>query len=154
MGSAKNIDTPELATTYQGTVYPWHCDHMGHMNVMWYVSKFDEANWQLFATLGMTPAYIRENERGMAAVEQQLYYKRELLAGDLVTIRSGILEMREKVMHFVHEMRNEGTNQIAAVTVFTVVHLDRRIRKACPFPKEILERGQKMIVKYDLQTKG
>jgi acyl-CoA thioester hydrolase len=23
--------------TYRGAVYPWHCDHRGHMNVMWYV---------------------------------------------------------------------------------------------------------------------
>ena len=35
-------------TTYKGTVYPWHCDHVGHMNVMWYVGKFDEATWNLF----------------------------------------------------------------------------------------------------------
>ena len=26
--------------TYRGGVYPWHC---GHMNVMWYTGKFDEA---------------------------------------------------------------------------------------------------------------
>ena len=42
--------------TYKGTVYPWQCDHIGHMNIMWYVSKFDEANWNFFATLGLTPA--------------------------------------------------------------------------------------------------
>jgi hypothetical protein len=44
----------ELALTYRGTVYPWQCDHLGHMNVMWYVGKFDEASWQLLATLGFT----------------------------------------------------------------------------------------------------
>ena len=38
----------EAVITYRGTVYPWHCDHMSHMNVMWYVSKFDEATWQFF----------------------------------------------------------------------------------------------------------
>jgi acyl-CoA thioesterase FadM len=27
----------ELISTYRGTVMPWHCDHMGHMNVMWEV---------------------------------------------------------------------------------------------------------------------
>ena len=27
--------------TYRGLVHQWHCDHMGHMNVMWYVGKFD-----------------------------------------------------------------------------------------------------------------
>lgn len=27
----------------EGSAYPWHCDHVGHMNVMWSVGKFDEA---------------------------------------------------------------------------------------------------------------
>ena len=42
--------------TYKGSVYPWQCDHIGHMNIMWYVSKFDEANWNFFATLGRDAA--------------------------------------------------------------------------------------------------
>ena len=41
--------------TYLGTVYPWQCDHVGHMNVMWYVRKFDEATWNFFHQLGLTP---------------------------------------------------------------------------------------------------
>ena len=58
---------------------------MGHMNVMWYVGKFDEATWHLFHAIGITPTFLRENNRGMAAVEQTIQYKRELLAGDIVT---------------------------------------------------------------------
>ena len=65
----------EPLLTYRGAVYPWHCDHMGHMNVMWYVGKFDEATWQLFAALGFTPEYLKTNNRGLAAVEQQISYK-------------------------------------------------------------------------------
>ena len=34
----------------RGTVYPWHCDHMNPMNVMWYGGKFDEATWNLTAS--------------------------------------------------------------------------------------------------------
>jgi len=60
----------EPLLTYRGAVYPWHCDHMGHMNAMWYVGKFDEATWQLFAAVGLTAAWLRTNDRGMAAVEQ------------------------------------------------------------------------------------
>ena len=41
-------------------------------------------------------------------VEQHIEYKRELRAGDLVTIRSSILEAREKSMRFVHEMTNDA----------------------------------------------
>ena len=57
-----------LVDTYRGAVYPWHCDHMGHMNVMWYVGKFDEATWQFFAQIGLTPEFMRRHRRGMTAV--------------------------------------------------------------------------------------
>lgn len=140
---------PELTLTYQGVVYPWHCDHMGHMNVMWYVGKFDEATWQLFARIGLTPAFFRENGRGMAAVQQNIAYRRELHAGDVVTIRSGILELKEKAIRFFHEMRNEATGEVSAITVLTGVHLDTRIRKSCPFPAEVLGRGRAVIVDCD-----
>jgi hypothetical protein len=40
---------PELLITSRSIVYPWQCDHMGYMNVMWYTGKFDEATWQLVA---------------------------------------------------------------------------------------------------------
>ena len=141
--------TAELPITYRGTVYPWQCDHMGHMNVMWYVSKFDEATWHVFAQVGLTPSFLRQHDRGMAGVQQNLSYKRELRAGDIVAIQSGILEMREKVIRFFHEMRNEETGEISAVTVLTAVHMDTRTRKSCPFPEEILARGRRMIIDYE-----
>lgn len=56
----------------------------GHMNVMWYMDKFDEATWNLFAELGITPSYLREQQRGMVAVQQTISYKQELLAGDAI----------------------------------------------------------------------
>src|SRR5215831_14872897 len=107
--NGREMRATEPPVTYRGVVYPWQCDHMGHMNVMWYVGKFDEATWQLFAVLGMTPSFLREQQRGMAAVQQELSYQRELHAGDLITIASRVLEIREKVLRFAHEMRNLET---------------------------------------------
>ena len=123
--------------TYRGTVYPWHCDHIGHMNIMWYVGKFDEANWNLFARLGLTPSYLRQSGRGMAAVEQNVSYRRELLAGDIIEITSVVLEVRDKTIRFRHDMRNGETGDIAAICEFTGVHMDRRARKAVPFTADI-----------------
>ena len=130
----------ELLLTYRGTIYPWHCDHMGHMNVMWYTGKFDEASWQLLARLGLTRSYLREQNSMMAAVQQDTSYKRELRAGDIVTIRSGIIEIREKVIRFLHEMRNDETGEVAAVTALTGVHMDMEMRRARPFPTDFLNR--------------
>jgi acyl-CoA thioester hydrolase len=120
---------------------------MGHMNVMWYTARFDEATWHLFHLIGVTPSYMRENHRGMAGVQIDTTYKQELFAGDLITVWSRILEIREKVIRFYHEMHNEETHAIAATSTLTAVHLNRKTRKSCPFPGEILERGRKMISK-------
>lgn len=135
----------ELDVTHRGVVYPWQCDHMGHMNVMWYVGKFDEATWQLFTILGMTPSFLREQQRGMAAVHQEISYLHELRAGDVISISSRVLEVREKVLRFSHEMRNVETGEIAATTTLTAVHLDTHLRKSCPFPPAILERARVFI---------
>jgi acyl-CoA thioester hydrolase len=135
----------EFAVTYRGTVYPWQCDHMGHMNVMWYVGKFDEASWQLLATLGLTRARFRNENAAMAAVEQRVDYKRELHAGDIVTIRSTVLEVKDKAVRFIHEMRNDATGEVAAVTVTVGVYLDTTARRARSLPPDVRECATLMI---------
>ena len=132
----------EEGITYRGAVYPWHCDHVGHMNVMWYVGKFDEATWNLFHQVGITPSYLRASQRGMAAVDQHIQYKRELRAGDLVTIRSSVLEFEGKKIRFRHEMVNNDGGDVAAVCTMVGVHMDTQARKACPFPEELLVRAR------------
>ena len=142
--------TGTLVDTYRGAVYPWHCDHMGHMNVMWYIGKFDEATWAFFALIGLTPAFLRDKARGMAAVEQRIAYKRELVAGDVVVVRSGTLDIRDRVLRFVHEMRNATTGDVAAIVVNTAVHLDAVARRATAFPDEVKAAARAHVVDFTL----
>jgi acyl-CoA thioester hydrolase len=130
----------EPILTYLGTIYPWHCDHMGHMNVMWYVGKFDEATWQLFASVGLPSSRLRQEGIGLVAVEQRIEYKHELLAGDTISIRSTFQEVREKALLFSHEMTNQETLELAARTFLTGVCIDIKTRKARPLPTDIRER--------------
>lgn len=130
--------------TYRGTVYPWQCDHVGHMNIMWYVGKFDEANWNLFAAIGVTPSFLRRGDRGMAGVQQNISYRKELMAGDIVEVRSRILEARERSIRFVHEMRDAEHDQVASVCEITAVHLDRHTRKACAFSPAIRAKAESL----------
>jgi acyl-CoA thioester hydrolase len=140
----------DLIETYRGAVYPWHCDHMGHMNVMWYVGKFDEATWNLFAEMGVTTAFLRQNKRGMAAVQQNITYKRELVAGDTVAVRSAFLEVREKVARFVHEMRHAVTGEVSAICVLTGVSIDAQTRKSVPFPEDLIARARRLVRAYEI----
>jgi acyl-CoA thioester hydrolase len=130
----------EAPVTYRGTVYPWQCDHIGHLNVMWYVGKFDEATWTFFADVGLTPGYLRERNCGMAAVQQNIAYKRELMAGDTISIRTVPLEVRGRVIRYRHDMMHEESGALAASCELTVVHLDRATRKASALPAVAMER--------------
>jgi acyl-CoA thioester hydrolase len=82
----------------------------------------------------------------MAAVQQNITYMRELRAGDVVSIRSGVLEIKEKTIRFFHEMRNDETDEIAAATELTGVHMDTVRRKSRPFPEQVFERARALIL--------
>jgi acyl-CoA thioester hydrolase len=118
--------------TYRGVVYPWHCDHMGHMNVMWYVGKFDEATWNLFTALGLPASRLRQENIVMVGVEQHLEYKRELLVGDTLTVRSTVVEVKDK----------DESGEIAATTELVGVCLDATARKSRLLPADVREKAQ------------
>jgi acyl-CoA thioester hydrolase len=135
----------EAPVTYRGTVYPWQCDHIGHMNVMWYVGKFDEATWNLFTEIGLTPSYLREGRSGMAAVQQNITYKRELMPGDTIVVRTRLLEVREKVLRYVHEMSLVDGGEAVALCDLTVVHMDRAAHRSSALPPAVAERARALL---------
>ena len=89
---------------------------------------------------------MRDEKLGMAGVEQHIEYKRELFPGDVVTVTSTILEVRDKVLRFAHEMRNDVTGEVAAKMVVVAVHLDATCtRKARALPDDVRDRARSML---------
>ena len=134
-----------MIETYRGVVYPNQLDHMNHMNVQWYTSKFDEGTWHLFSFLGITNQYIRDNDIGMAALEQITKYKAEVMAGDLLVVKSKVLEVKDKTIRFIHTMYNAETEEEVATTELVAVHIDRAKRRGCSLPDDIKSRCEEMI---------
>jgi acyl-CoA thioester hydrolase len=131
--------------TYRGAVYAIHCDHIGHMNIAAYGTKFDEANWVLFCAIGLTPTYLRGERYGMAGVQQNITYSRELFTGDVIEIRSQVLEVGEQRLRMRHEMRNIETGDVAAVSEIDAVHLDKQAHRACSFPPQIRKAAEALL---------
>lgn len=129
-----------MIETYRGVVYPNELDHMGHMNVQYYTAKFDGASWHLFNEIGITPRYLKDNKRGMAAVEQTFKYKLELFAGDVVHIKSKVLGVKNSSLRLLHIMYNSETGEEVASTEIIPVHMDKVNNKSCPIPLEIREK--------------
>ena len=139
--------------TFQGTVYPWYCDHMGHMNVQYYVSMFDQAGWNIFSHLGLTMQFFKETGRGMAAIEQNIKYKKELMAGENVYIETTVEEVREKVLITKHTMF-DGNSNVAAECRLVGVHLDAVKRKSVTFPDHILKKAKELAIPQETLTQS
>lgn len=130
---------------YQGMFYPMETDHMGHANVRYYSRAFNESAYYTFTTAGITPRYMRENNRGMAAVKESNEYKREILPGDLIQIRSCFINFTPKSLHVWAVMIDACTEEICAINDQVCVSLDTIARKAVPWPKKIYEKGKSLI---------
>jgi acyl-CoA thioester hydrolase len=121
-------------TTYFGAVYPGETDHMGHLNVA--------STWNFFFNIGVTPSLLRETSVGLAAVEQVLNYKKELMPGDVVEVRTRILDLSEKKVRFRHEMIHRESGMVAATCELLGVCFDRAAHKSRAFPAEVFSKAR------------
>lgn len=127
--------------THLGRVAASECDHLGHMNVQFYVSKVSDAAWHVMTSIGITPAFIRERRQAPAAVRQEIAYLRELLAGDLIRMESGVLEASERKLTFFHRLTKVETGQVAMTSRVYTVNMDLDARRSTPLDAGVLARA-------------
>lgn len=131
--------------TYRGLVYPWEMDHVGHMNVQFYVRRFDEASWHFLLALGIGPAYQRDEGRGVVALEQQVRYRREVLAGALLAVRTRLRGVGDSSLRYEHTMRDCETGETVAEMELLVVQIDTDRRSSTPWPAAMRERCRQWL---------
>jgi len=120
--------------TFQGTISASDCDHNNHMNVMYYVGKFDQGTWELFSIIGLTSDYFKEQHRGMVALEQHITYTKEVVAGDIIYVESKINSISDKIIKFTHNMYLQTSKELVATTTIVGLHIDTVKRKGVPLP--------------------
>ena len=131
--------------TFRCTVFPWHCDQFGHMNARWYAAHFDEASFHLYHQTGLS--YGRMHEAGSVitvVAEITIEYRHEMVAGDLVIIRSGFTHLGNKSLRRTARLYNGETGTLCSVEHARDVFFDESTRRSTPMPdgfREILQTG-------------
>ncbi|MBW2493986.1 MAG: acyl-CoA thioesterase [Deltaproteobacteria bacterium] len=135
--------------TFRGVVYPWHCDHQGHMNTMHYVGMFDQAFWHHMSALGFTRDYMDRNRCGFVDVRDTIEYRAEQGVGSLIVIESGLLKIGNTSMTAIHRMGNIETGELAATSEKISVYFDLEARSKTPFPSDLRPNMEANIVELD-----
>jgi acyl-CoA thioester hydrolase len=129
------------------TVKPWEIDVFGQSAFPHYIHRFSAGGIQTFAAFGMTPAYMRDERRGMSTFEFQLEFRGSLHAGDPVRVKTGLLHLGNSSIRVFHRMFNGRTGaQVASLDQFGV-HLDVDARRPTPLPAALRERAQAILLR-------
>lgn len=68
------------------------------------------------------------------------------MAGDTLEIYSRALEIKDRTIHFIHEMIDCETGEIAATCELVGVHKDTTARKSVPLPDDAKEKVLALLV--------
>lgn len=131
--------------TYKGAVMTWECDSNRHLNVMYYVNKFEHATRHFNVELGLFVEGTAE-EIGIVVLEQQIKYFREVFEDDLLYIESSLEDIGNKAFTIFHEMYNTRTKLLVSNMKVVLTLFDKIERKALPFPKKHKELLMKKLL--------
>lgn len=137
----KTLDqTPAPLSLFQCDVKPEWLDRHGHMNMAYYALAFTLATGALSDFLGFTRAHKDATNTANFAANMNISYFREVRSGDVLQFRSRILGCDPKRVHFWHEMRPVGKDDIAATCEMLSLHIDKSTRRVAPMDAGIYAR--------------
>ena len=123
--------------THRGVVLPCHCDQYGHFNVRWYAHAFDDATFHLWNRAGVDQPALVARGIAMVTARNTVNFKRELTAGDLFVVESGITRVGGKSLGHLHRMRNANTGELCATMDWVDVFFDTGARTSTAMPAEL-----------------
>jgi acyl-CoA thioester hydrolase len=135
--------------TYRAVVFPWHCDHLGHLNVRWYGHFFDDAGWHLWLRIGMS--HVTFKARGVVTVVASIKtdFHHESGAGDLLLIESAFTRIGGKSLTMSQRMTNAETGALCATQDVVEVFFSMESRKAAPMPDDIRAKLGAVVIALD-----
>jgi len=126
----------------QTTVGQEWIDVNAHMNAQHYYSVIYQAHVLMTDYLALSGDYVSQRQLSKVVVESHNRFERELRLGDPIEVRSWLLGVDARRLHFFHEIWQAEADYRAGTGEQIDVHVDLRTRRSAAFPAEVLARLQ------------
>lgn len=121
--------------TYKGSVMPNECDTNNHMNVMYYINKYEHAARNFFHTVNGLSELVSQDV-GLAVLEQNIKYLKEVFVDDILYINSRLTAVGNKTLTVEHIMYHGVTHDVVSTISIVTVLFDKVKRKAIALPEQ------------------
>jgi acyl-CoA thioester hydrolase len=141
--TVREAEAMGLAVTFRGEVLSEQCDAEGFLRVRDHIGRVSDAIPNLLARTSGTDRSLAGSRTGGAALEYRFVYRSPARAGDLISVRSGLVSLSEKSYVWAHWLADETTGVVFASAEAVAVAMDLDARKAIPIPasqRAVLEK--------------
>jgi acyl-CoA thioester hydrolase len=119
---------------YETSVGPEWIDYNGHMTDSAYAVVCAAASEAFLASVGLSVAYQAATGCTTYTVESHIYYLREAVAGEAVTVETVIVDTDDKRLRLGHTLRTSSGDIARAELVY--LHVNQRTGRVEPFPED------------------
>ena len=123
--------------TTRSVVFPWHCDHYGHMNARWYVHHFDDSGLHIWTAAGCPHSQTRKQGVETVVARYTVDYIRERRASQLLVVRAAFVRLGNKSITHLHRMYDADEGTLRASLECVEVFFDPETRRSAPMPDDI-----------------
>ncbi|MEU1868678.1 acyl-CoA thioester hydrolase [Streptomyces ambofaciens] len=117
------------------TVRGYETDTQGHLNQSVYLNYAEHARWSMLQAAGIRQADLVARQVGPVALETTIRFRRELLAGDEVTV-SCAFEWGEGKTFRIRQLITKADGTVAAEVEAVGGLMDLSERRLVPDPRE------------------
>jgi acyl-CoA thioester hydrolase len=132
--------------TFRGVVFPWHCDSMGHFSVQHQMPLLDGAVYHLLGEFGPVVGELEGRRVGWADVRHEISYHHELVAGDLIVLRSGLIRFGTSSIRHRTELSRRCDGRVCTVMEGITVRFDLDARKSIPLDQGARAIAQRLLL--------
>ncbi len=132
------------AEIWRGSVTPWQCDEMGHMNVQFYLAIATEGLVGLAALLGMPRAFTQDASSTLLVREHHIRFLKEARAGAGLVMTGGVLSIGETEAVLLQTLRHASGEPAAAFTT-RVAHVTPRDMRPFAWSAAARERARGLM---------
>lgn len=134
--------------TARGSVMSWECDEFGHMSARFFMARAADAIGHMKERFGFSRRLTRERNWGSAALEYTIEFRREMLAGDIYTMHSGLIDVARKTFRFGHVLVEDCSGEVCATFDAIGCMLDLDARRAMEIPADLQASAAQHIIEW------
>lgn len=132
----------------RGTVDSWNCDSQGRMSFQQYYAIASDGIGTVRHRMGITRDVAKLNQWGGAALEYDVRLHAPISAGDIYSLRTGLMNLGDKTFRVGHQFVNDSSGELAATFDIVACMFDLKARRAMTIPDDIRAQAETLMITW------